>query len=119
MKLHHWRVFTSSLRFSFGVLLFTERFQIGDIGLSARNVIITRVTACVRARDFLDTAQFHFFNFSPNLLKSTFRPRQHTRDTTARSSRRSFRAFDSVFHVLPNVRAYHGLYDRCLSLRQS
>ncbi|CXA03649.1 Uncharacterised protein [Salmonella enterica subsp. enterica serovar Typhi] len=60
------------------------------------------VTAQVRARDFLDTAQFHFFNFT-KLAEVHFRPRQHTRDTAARSSRRSFRAFDSVFHVSLNV----------------
>ncbi|ABX22687.1 hypothetical protein SARI_02840 [Salmonella enterica subsp. arizonae serovar 62:z4,z23:-] len=89
---------------SFGVLLFTERFQIGDIGfVEVRNVRDHHpVTAQVRARDFLDTAQFHFFNFT-KLTEVHFRPRQHAWNTAACCCRCSFRTLDSLFYVSLNV----------------
>ncbi len=90
---------------SFGVLLFTERFQIGDIGfIEVRNVRDHHpVTAEVSTRDFLDAAQFHFFDFA-KLAEVDFRPRQHARNTTASSgSRCGFCAFHGVFHVSLNV----------------
>ncbi|ABU78443.1 hypothetical protein ESA_03221 [Cronobacter sakazakii ATCC BAA-894] len=91
---------------SFGVLLLTERFQIGDIGfVEVRNVRDHHpVTAQVRARDFLDAAQFHFFHFT-KLAEVHFRPRQQTRQrTTGRASGRcGFCTFNGVFHVSLNV----------------
>ena len=61
------------------------------------------VTAQVSTGDFLDTAQFHFFDFA-ELAEVHFRPWQHTRDTAASGCRRcSFGAFHRVFHVSLNV----------------
>ena len=102
----HWGEFHVQLALlSFGVLLFTERFQIGDIGLiEVRNVRDHHpVTAQVRTRDFLDTAQLHFFDFA-ELAEVHFRPWQHARDTAASGcSWCSFGAFHRVFHVGLNV----------------
>ncbi len=50
--------FTSSLRFSFGVLLFTERFQIGDNGFAeVRNVRIITQLRLRFAPEIFDTAR--------------------------------------------------------------
>ena len=61
------------------------------------------VTAQVSPRDFLDTAQFHFFDFT-KLAEVNLRPWQHARDTAASGSRRcGFSAFNRVFHISLNV----------------
>src|SRR5690606_4719281 len=84
---------------------FTERYQVGDIGLiEVRNVRDHHpVTAQVSTRDVLDTAQLHFFDFT-ELTEVDFPPWQHARDTAASGCRRcSFGAFHRVFHVSLNV----------------
>ncbi|MNV35229.1 hypothetical protein D3C71_1266700 [compost metagenome] len=102
----HWGEFHVQFTFlGFGVLLFTERFQIGDIGfVEVRNMRDHHpVTAQVSTRDFLDTTQFHFFDFT-KLAEVHFRPRQHARNTAAGgSSRCRFSAFHRFFHVSLNV----------------
>ncbi|CSP68030.1 Uncharacterised protein [Shigella sonnei] len=88
----------------FFVLLFTERFQLGDIGFVEVGNMRDHhpVTAQVSTRNFLDTAQFHFFDFA-KLAEVHLRPRQHARDTTASRRRSCFCTFDSFFHVSLNV----------------
>ncbi|MNH27757.1 hypothetical protein D3C79_878810 [compost metagenome] len=60
------------------------------------------VAAQVGTRDFLDAAQFNFFDLT-KLAEVHFRPRQHAWQATTGSGRSGFGAFDRVFHVSLNV----------------
>ncbi len=100
--MNHWRVFHIQFALlGFGVLLFTERFQIGDIGFVEVRVTcgIIRSYGSGSRQRFSGYGPVHFFNFT-KLAEVHFRPRQHAGIPPPAAAGAAFRAFDSVFRSL-------------------